>query len=96
MAALDFPKTVYGPGGQMRKIVSKEAMAKLGPEWKSSRGAANPTSEFPKYLYKGDESKIVRSQDEQDAAAGWVESIREARDAKPKIVQNAAKTDAKP
>lgn len=92
MAALEYPKVVYGPGGQSRRIMSKEAFAQLGPEWKTSRAQANPESEYPKYVYKGTESKVCRTA--EDVPEGWVDSIKEALEvsktpvvpAKPKVI----------
>lgn len=87
MATIQYPKTLFGPGGQTKKVLSKQAEAALGPEWKASRELASPTTEYPMLVYKGSESKVVKSKEEAKALGdGWFESLNE------KNAAEAAKT----
>ena len=83
MAVIPYPATLYGPGGQTKRIMSKEAEAALGTGWSRSQKTANPTSEYPKYMYKGKAKKLVSNVGELMALGdGWVDSINDAKSKK--------------
>lgn len=81
---IPYPKTMFGPGGQRKVVLSKEAEAKLGSGWNTNNAVVNPVTDYPKALFNGKDRVVVGSEDEELALEGkWFESLKEAK-AKPK------------
>lgn len=101
MPAIPYPKTMYGPGGQTKIVLSGEQENALGRDWTANKALANPTTEYPKYMYKGKDKVLFQDKAELDAAGpGWFEMVNDAKAAekaaavKPKtiITPDAPKT----